>query len=107
MYLLVLPMTFFGSLGAFFFKKASGQAPTIWNLLLCPYTYLGGVCYLAGALLNIFLLRYLEYSIVYPMTAVTYIWTAILSYVILKEKMTRKKLGGIALICIGVVFLAL
>lgn len=56
--------------------------------------------------MNILLLRHLQYSILYPMTAITYIWTAIISHRLLGEKISKRALLGIVLICIGVVLLA-
>ena len=65
--------------------------------------YIGGALYLASAVANIIVLKKMEYSIVLPLTSITYIWTMILSYMILKEKITKKKIGGVILILIGAV----
>jgi drug/metabolite transporter (DMT)-like permease len=65
------------------------------------------MCYLLGALLNIVLLRHLPYSIVYPMTSLTYIWTMVVSYFLLKEKINRNKIIAVALIVTGVIVLNL
>lgn len=105
-YLLALPMTLLGALGAFFFKKASSKSSAFLSLLTCSELYLGAIFYVSGALLNILLLRHLQYSILYPMTAITYIWTAIISHRLLGEKISKWALLGIVLICIGVVLLA-
>lgn len=104
-YLLVLPMTFLGASGAFFFKKASAKVTGLISLLFCREFYIGELFYVSGALINILLLRYVQYSILYPMTATVYIWTAVLSYRLLGEKITKRGLFGIAVICVGVVFL--
>ena len=55
--------------------------------------------------MNVVLLRYMDYTIVYPMGAITYIWSLIISNRFLGEKITKKKVLGIALICVGVVLL--
>ncbi|WP_310196946.1 EamA family transporter [Neobacillus niacini] len=93
-------MTFFGSLGGYFFKKASSHSlgfnkGFLFNLCL------GGFFYVLGALLNILLLKYLPYTIVYPLTSITYLWTMILSYFLLSEKINYKKIGGVSLIGLG------
>lgn len=101
-YVLLFVMTFLGSVASLFLKKASsaeGIADLICNL---PF-YAGGFLYLASALLNIYILRYLDYSVVLPLTSFTYIWTMIFSYFILKEKITGKKIIGVALILAGAV----
>lgn len=104
-YLLALLMTLFGSLGAFFFKKSTGSSPTLQTLLRNVQLYAGGAFYLAGALINILLLHHLEYSVVYPMTAITYIWTMLISCWFLGEKISKRKVAGILTICLGVLIL--
>ena len=65
---IALLMTFLGSLGAFFLKKSTGGSLGLRALLCNRFLYLGGVFYVAGALLNIALLHRMEYSVIYPMT---------------------------------------
>ena len=65
-----------------------------------------GVLYVASAVLNIWVLRYLEYSVVLPLTSLTYIWTMLLSYLILKEKISVKMIMGIGFIIIGSVLVS-
>lgn len=104
-YIFVLLMTLLGSLGAFFFKKSTGNMKGIFSLLKIPSFYVGGVLYVAGALMNVILLRYMDYTVLYPMSAIAYIWSLIISNRFLGEKITGKKIAGIALICLGVVLL--
>ena len=106
-YLLLLPvLTFMGAVASLFFKKASGSDGIV-KLLLNINLYIGGLLYLLSAVLNIIVLRYLDYSIVLPLTSMTYIWTMIISYLVLKEKITVKKMAGVAFILVGAVILAL
>lgn len=97
----VLVMTLFGSLGALFLKRGSEKVSELKSLVTTPQIWLGGLFYLAGALLNIYLLRGYSYSIVYPLTSLTYVWSLILSALLLHEKVTVQKLFGIAAICLG------
>lgn len=97
----VLIMTLFGSLGALFLKRGSAKVSELKSLVTTPQIWLGGLFYLAGALLNIYLLRGYSYSIVYPLTSLTYVWSLILSALLLHEKVTVQKLFGIAAICLG------
>ena len=71
------------------------------------YLYIGGFLYLASAVFNIWILRYLEYSVVLPLTSFTYIWTMILSHILLEEKITIKKIVGVILILVGAVCVSL
>lgn len=47
-----------------------------------------GFLYFVSATLNIWILQYFEYSVVLPLTSLICVWTMILSYIILKEKIT-------------------
>ena len=104
-YAFVLVMTLIGSLGAFFFKRSTSNMEGIFSLIRSPWLYVGGVLYVASALMNVVLLRFMDYTILYPMTAITYIWSLIVSNRFLGEKITVKKVAGVALICLGVVLL--
>lgn len=99
-------MTFMGSLGALFLKKASSFS-SLKNLILDLNFYLGGGLYFLSAILNIYILKYINYSVVLPLTSITYIWTTIISYLILKEKITIKKVLGLASILLGAIFVAI
>ncbi|MFL0163857.1 EamA family transporter [Candidatus Clostridium helianthi] len=103
-YLILIGMTIMGSVAALFLKKAS-QFTCLKQLILNINLYIGGVLYFLSALLNIYLLHFLEYSIVLPLTSITYIWTMILSYLVFKEKITIKKIIGLALIFAGVILI--
>lgn len=97
-------MTLSGTFGAFFFKKtvAKFDKKNIFKILLDIYLYLGLFCYVLGAVLNIILLRYIDYTVLYPMTSITYLWTIIFSYPLLNEKITKNKVIAVPFIIIGV-----
>lgn len=75
-------------------------------MFLNVHLYIGGILYLAAAAVNILVLRYLDYSVVLPVSSITYIWTMLLSYIILKETITKKKVLGVLCIVIGAVCVA-
>lgn len=93
-------MTMIGSCASFCLKKASNMH-TIQNLIFAPMLYLGALLYLVSAFINIYILKYLDYSIVLPLTSITYIWTFGLSYLYLNENITKKKVCGIVMIIFG------
>lgn len=102
---LLLIMTLFGSVASLFLKKAAGSdgiVATIKNVNL----YAGAVLYFCSALLNIVVLQRLDYSVVLPMTSITYIWTMIFSSLFLKEKIAFRQVIGVMLIAIGAVLLS-
>ena len=105
-YVILIIMTAIGSIASLFLKKASGNEnflKMLFNLKL----YVGGGLYLLSAVLNIHVLKYLDYSVVLPLTSITYIWTMVLSYFSLKERITAKKVLGVALIVGGAVLVSL
>lgn len=98
---MIFVMTFSGSMGAFFLKKGTSkmQKLSILGMLRTPELYAGGVLYVLGACTNIVLLRSMPYTVVYPMTSLTYVWTMFVSAFLLKEKITRNKV--LAVVCIA------
>ena len=98
--LCLLVMTLLGSMASLFLKKAS-CSDEILTIIKNRNLYIGGSLYLLSAVMNIWVLRYLEYSVVLPLTSLTYIWTMVLSYFILKEEITKKKICGLVLILVG------
>ena len=100
LYALLIVMTLMGAVAAFFLKKASGFK-NITELIKNYNLYIGAGLYLLSAIINIIVLRYLNYSVVLPLTSITYVWTMIISYLFLKEKVGIKKLLGVSFIVIG------
>lgn len=104
-YICLLLMTMMGSLASIFFKRAS-RANSFIELLVNVNIYIGGCLYVVSAVLNIFILRHLEYSVVLPLTSITYVWTMIFANRIFKEKISVRKILGVTFILVGVFFIA-
>jgi len=111
MKVIYIPMILFmgisGAFGAFFFKKGSIKIKNIKTFLLNPYIYLGGFFYVLSSILNIVLLRKLPYITVISFGTLIYIWSFLLSLILLKERISVYKIVGVSLIIIGVIFAAL
>ncbi|WLR41678.1 EamA family transporter [Bacillus carboniphilus] len=105
-FILVITMTLLGALGGYFFKLATSSGLKL-NKRLFFYVGLGIVLYLSGAFLNIILLKHLPYTIAFPLTSFTYIWTMVISYFGLKEIMTARKIVGTIFILLGAFLLIL
>lgn len=105
-FVFVVIMTFLGALAALCLKRAS-ECADVFLLVKNQYFYIGGVLYVLAALINIYVLRFLDYSIVLPLTSLTYVWTMILSRFVLHENITEKKILGVCLIMAGAVLLVL
>ncbi|WP_456277603.1 EamA family transporter [Bacillus sp. AK128] len=103
-YILVLIMTLAGAIGGYFFKRATQDGIGIHRRFIINL-FVGGTFYFIGAVLNILVLRSLPYTIVFPLTSITYIWTMILSYFLLSESITSRKIVGVLLIVAGSIML--
>lgn len=106
MYLLVIIMDLVAATASLFFKKASSSDGFL-GMLRNPNLYIGGMLYVVAALFNIYILRYLDYSVVMPLGSITYVWTMILSFMVLHENVSRKKILGVACIIAGAVCVAM
>ncbi len=105
-YFCLAVMTFSGALASLFLKKASGSSGLV-KLLVNINLYIGGALYVASAVMNILVLRYLDYSGVLPLTSLTYIWAMVLAHFALKEKIGIKKILGVCLIFAGAVLISI
>jgi drug/metabolite transporter (DMT)-like permease len=113
--LVILAITLTGAFGSFCLKKAIDQSASrkaVFNnvLLTClisPWFYCGASLYASSALGNIWLLSKLDYSIVLPLTSLTYIWTMCIAMFFLKEKITIQKALSVTLIIVGSLLISL
>lgn len=98
---LLLIMTLSGAIAASFSKKAAISSGVMFKINLL---FSGGF-YVIAALLNIYVLNFLQYSIVLPMTSLTYIWTILIARQLFKETITSNKIYGLCFIGFGVMLL--
>ena len=103
--LLLLGMTLAGAFASLCLKYA--VKPVLWRTFLAIGFYGGGMLYLFAALLNILALRRMDYSVVLPLTSITYIWTLVLAAIFLKEKITKNMVRGIVYIIAGAVAMSI
>ena len=106
--LLVFIAGAFGALGSLILKISSSSFSLNplklirnWKLIV------GYVVFLISIIIFVLALREGELSIMYPLLALSYVWTALLSMRYLGEKMNAGKWLGIALIILGVFFIGL
>jgi multidrug transporter EmrE-like cation transporter len=104
--LLVFAASFIGSFGAVFLKMGAGRLHRELSSLLLNWRLAAGVLlYLLSFVFYFLGLREGELSVLYPMVALGYIWTMLWSRLFFGEPFSRRKVGGIALILVGVVLL--
>ena len=70
-----------------------------------PWLFSGYALYGVSAVLMVLALRDGELSLLYPVIALTYVWVALLSFVLFHESIGAYKMAGISLIVIGVAVL--
>ena len=98
-------MTMLGAVGSLGLKKGAALAGGVFSLVLNPWFVGGGFLYFVSAVLDIWLLRYIPYVIVLPLTALTYCWSMALAAFVLKERVTKTKLFGLVLLLGGMILL--
>lgn len=97
-----------GSFGPIFLKRGSKDFVLNLKKLITNYDlFLGIFFYAVSTALFVPALRGGELSVLYPLVATIYVWVSIWSSMFLKERMTRKKWFGVALIIIGVTLVGL
>src|ERR1700728_1671079 len=101
-YWAVLVAAIVTSMGGQTLLKAGAGAPSFLGQLLDPRTLTGLFLYGGAALLYIIALRRIPMSVALPCTAVSYVAAALIGHYGFAEP-----LGALALICSGVVMLAL
>jgi drug/metabolite transporter (DMT)-like permease len=99
-------MTMAASFASFFLKRSTNGG-TIISIIRSKSLYFGGFLYVFVALINIWLLKKLPYSVVVPLGSVCYIWTMLIASIFLKEKIGIGKIIGVMLILSGVICIAL
>ena len=104
--ILTLLGAFLTAFAAFFVKK--GMDKFSFKTLITNFTLISGVVlYFIGAIVYIFTLRLERLTVLLPLSATAYIWSAAISVNFLKEKMDYWKWCSIIGIILGVSFIAL
>ena len=94
------------SLGGQTLLKAGAGAPNFIAQIFDIRTLAGFVLYGGSAVLYIVALRRIPMSVALPCTAVSYVAAALIGHYAFAESLGLFQIGGIGLICLGVVLLA-
>ena len=103
--LIVLLSNFFGAIGGLLLKKGSKNFKMSLSMIKNYYILTGGIVYVLAAGIFVYALNFGELTVLFPLTASAYIWTAILSAIFLKEHINLYKIGGILLIVLGAIMI--
>lgn len=99
--ILVLVSGFYGALAPIYLKKGLNQLD-IFSIKTYKNIIIGVFIFGTGLLPLIIALRYADLSVLYPLTALSYVWTALYSAYFLKENINRYTWMGIAFTMGGV-----
>ncbi len=87
-----------------------GEKPSpvqVLKSLLTPLIFGGFVCYGVSSLFYLQALSRMPLSYAYPMIALSYVGVVVASWKLLGEQVNALRIGGLAVIIIGVIMLAL
>jgi drug/metabolite transporter (DMT)-like permease len=106
--LFVLTSSFIGSFGAVFLKLGAEHMRGGLANLIKNYWLAIGIClYLLSSVFFVMGIAQGEVTILYPMISLGYIWTILWARIFFKEPFTSSKLGGLAMIIVGVALINL
>lgn len=101
--LIVLIFSIFGAYISILFKQASKRFRFSYRGIFKNYRLILALAgYGLSALIFVYMLKFVEVSILYPIVSTSYIWISLFSIKILNEKMNKLKWIGILLIIFGV-----
>jgi small multidrug resistance pump len=106
-YWLLLTAAIITSMAGQTLLKTAAGAPNFITQLFDPRTLVGLCLYGGAALLYIVALRKIPMSVALPCTAISYVAAALIGHYGFAEPLGGMQLAALALICAGVVMLAL
>jgi multidrug transporter EmrE-like cation transporter len=96
-----------GMLGIGFFEfSAANLVPISIKAAANPFIVAGLFCYVFSVGLWMMVLSRVEVSFAYPFLSIGYVVIALVGYYYFGEKLDPYRITGIALICLGVVFIS-
>ena len=93
------------SIGRFSFSL-SNIIPVASHVAVNPFILLGILCYIISLIVWILVLSRVDVSFAYPFLSVGYVVITIVGYTIFNENISALRIGGVLLICLGLIFVA-
>ncbi len=85
---------------------AADMKLVFFSRMISPYIYTGIVFYSLGFFLLLVVYNRVEISVAYPMLSLNFVFTIFIARFTLGEEINVYKMGGVALIVLGVIFLS-
>lgn len=76
------------------------------HVIFNPWVFAGLVTFVISMASHLFVLSKVELSFAYPFLSLAYVAVAIFAYFLFREDLNAWRIAGIALICLGTVFIA-
>jgi undecaprenyl phosphate-alpha-L-ara4N flippase subunit ArnE len=105
--LLVMAASVVGSFGAVFLKMGAARLNKSLLSFLNRQLVLGVVLFLGSSVFYGLGIKNGDLSVLYPMVSLGYVWTLIWARIFFKERFTREKVVGLALVLVGVFFVGM
>lgn len=106
--LILLFSVFVSSVSQILLKKSAGiQYPSKLREYLNPYVIIGYTLFFGCTILSMYALKIVPLSMSPVLESCGYIFVAVMSFVFLGEKFTKKQMIGTALIVLGVIIYSL
>lgn len=103
-YVLAICSTFMAAVGQVYLKQYSiCEKGKGLRKIFHFYLILSVVFFLCSTFLSIYVLKKLSFTIFYTLTALNFVFIALLSAIVLKEKVDKTKVIGIVIIVLGLV----
>ena len=78
----------------------------ILQIVFSPFVFLGLLTFVVSMASHLFVLSKVELSYPYPFLSLAYVAVAFAAWFLFREDLNAARVGGIALICLGTVFIA-
>ncbi|MCM1988545.1 EamA family transporter [Oceanirhabdus seepicola] len=109
-YMLIIINTLLGAIGGLLIKISSSKESSRNSFIKWIFSkefIVGTLFYVLAIIMNIILLKYIQYIVFIACLSLTYVWTLFLSNIFLKERITQKKLLAISLIILGTIVVSI
>ncbi|SJZ51251.1 transporter [Consotaella salsifontis] len=78
----------------------------ILQIVFSPFVFLGLCTFVISMASHLFVLSKVELSYAYPFLSLAYVVVAVVAYFAFREDLNAARIAGIALICLGTIFIA-
>jgi multidrug transporter EmrE-like cation transporter len=103
--LLVLLASLIGSFGAVFLKLGAAHMNRGFHHIVNWQLAFGVALFLGSSIPFVMGIKHGELSVLYPMVSLGYVWTLFWSNLFFDEPITKGKLGALAMILVGIIFI--